>query len=253
MCRLPQDPHQTDAHGIDPWRRPPVVHVKRFLLRLGSCLIRHRFDGSESMGGALGRHSLGRQHLYRRIFRRRRCFSGRGSDFLFSRRLRIDKAGRSASSCVTTSEGFAFPFCAAAALEHRQMLLRWIFSCGFCGYSGPAAAYRSSTLSIPAMICSFFILYLQFLFFPSCAVHNTTTTGSPTSQRKSAQCHRKLEALCTTSIPTHTMPPISMWMFLPAPCSAAAHPDHRPYSSSYNRPETDCSAGSSGNAPVSTM
>ena len=35
----------------------------------------------------------------------------------------------------------------------------------------------------------------------------------------------------------------------PAPCSAAGHPDHRPYSSSCNLRGTDCNAGSSGNAP----
>lgn len=145
-------------------------------------------DGSESMGGASGgtvsagstctggSSDAGVVSLAEEVI----FFSPDGSVSI--------RPGRSASSCVTTSEGFAFPFCAAAALETSADVV--------CGGSSPAVfadtpvppqPTRSSTLSIPAMICSFFILYLQFLFFRPVPVHNTTTTGSPTSQRKSAQ------------------------------------------------------------------
>lgn len=68
--------------------------------------------------------------------------------------------GRSASSCVTTAEGFSFPFCAAVVPEAAADA-----TCGgspsvvFADAPAPPQPARRSTLSIPAMICSFFILY----------------------------------------------------------------------------------------------
>ncbi len=198
MCRLPQDPAPARCSRHSPWRRPASSPWQRLSPPAVELPHPSRVQRGGSCGRSFRRHSLGRQHLHRRNFRRRLRFSGRGIGFLFSRRLRIDRPGRSASSCVTTSEGFSFPFCAAVVPEAAADA-----TCGgspsvvFADAPAPPQPARRSTLSIPAMICSFFILYLQFLFFFSVLCWYTTQLPQdrPQVNGNLRSCHRKREAL----------------------------------------------------------
>ena len=73
------------------------------------------------------------------------------------------------SSCpgVVSSEAYSFPFCVVVVSEASVADV-----CGrlsvFVGVPDPPQPVRSSALSTHAMICSFFILYLHFLFSVLC-------------------------------------------------------------------------------------
>lgn len=167
-----------------------IVHGKGFLLRLWSCLIRHGFRGGGSCGRSFRRHSLGRQHLHRRNFRRRLRFSGRGIGFLFSRRLRIDRAGAFCLIlCYDLRRVFVSILRRCGPGSGGRCHLRRISFCRFRRCSGSAAACEEKHAQHTRHDLQFFHFVppvFIFLFRPV-LVHNTTTTGSPTSQRESAQ------------------------------------------------------------------
>ena len=110
------------------------------------------------------------------------------------------------SSCpgVASSEAYSFPFCVVVVSEASVADV-----CGrlsvFVGVPDPPQPVRSSALSTHAMICSFFILYLHFLFSVLCRYTTQLPQDRPQVNGNLRRSRRKGRPPDVNFTLTHTM------------------------------------------------
>lgn len=110
------------------------------------------------------------------------------------------------SSCpgVASSEAYSFPFCVVVVSEASVADV-----CGrlsvFVGVPDPPQPVRSSALSTHAMICSFFILYLHFLFSVLCRYTTQLPQDRPQVNGNLRRSRRKGRPPGVNFALTHTM------------------------------------------------
>ena len=106
--------------------------------------------------------------------------------------------------CAVSSEAYSFPFCVVVASEASVADV-----CGrlsvFVGVPGPPQPVRSSALSTHAMICSFFILYLHFLFSVLCRYTTQLPQDRPQVNGNLRRSRRKGRPPDVNFTLTHTM------------------------------------------------